>query len=119
MVTVPAAGAAVPVEPPVSAVIVPRSKTSCTNPFDSLLQTTADNSAAFKVFKRDWPADDQPFQAERAPIALQTKARRIPNWTLDAKGAINEVVETTYAVCTEKGPETLRCEALLEGKPED
>jgi N4-(beta-N-acetylglucosaminyl)-L-asparaginase len=31
----------------------------------------------------------------------------------------NEVVETTYAVCTEKGPETLRCEALLEGKPED
>jgi hypothetical protein len=48
--------------------------------------------AAFKVFKREWPADDQPFHAERAPVALQTKARRIPNWTLDAKGAINEVV---------------------------
>jgi N4-(beta-N-acetylglucosaminyl)-L-asparaginase len=31
----------------------------------------------------------------------------------------NEVVQTTYAVCTEKGPETLPCEALLDGKPED
>src|SRR4051812_33051326 len=31
----------------------------------------------------------------------------------------NEVVQTTYAVCTEKGPETLPCEALLQGKPED
>lgn len=51
------------------------------------------NPAAFKVFKRQWPADDQPFHAEHAPIALQTKARRIPNWTLDAKGAINEVVD--------------------------
>lgn len=26
---------------------------------------------------------------------------------------------TTYAVCTENGPETLPCEPLLEGKPED
>lgn len=31
----------------------------------------------------------------------------------------NEVVPVTYAVCTEKGPETLPCEALLDGKPED
>jgi N4-(beta-N-acetylglucosaminyl)-L-asparaginase len=30
-----------------------------------------------------------------------------------------EVVKSTYAVCTEKGPETLPCEALLEGMPED
>ena len=30
-----------------------------------------------------------------------------------------EVVKTTYAVCTEKGPETLPCEALLQGRPED
>ena len=31
----------------------------------------------------------------------------------------NEVVPATYAVCTEKGPETVPCEALLDGKPED
>jgi N4-(beta-N-acetylglucosaminyl)-L-asparaginase len=30
-----------------------------------------------------------------------------------------EVVRSTYAVCTEKGPEILPCEPLLEGKPED
>jgi N4-(beta-N-acetylglucosaminyl)-L-asparaginase len=30
-----------------------------------------------------------------------------------------EVVKMTYAVCTEKGPETLPCEALLQGRPED
>src|SRR4051794_21560368 len=35
------------------------------------------------------------------------------------KESTKEVVQTTYAVCTEKGPETLPCEALLEGKPED
>src|SRR3954469_1096847 len=31
----------------------------------------------------------------------------------------NEVVQATYAVCTEKGPETVPCEALLDGRPED
>jgi N4-(beta-N-acetylglucosaminyl)-L-asparaginase len=35
------------------------------------------------------------------------------------KESTDEVVKTTYAVCTEKGPETLPCEALLDGKPED
>jgi N4-(beta-N-acetylglucosaminyl)-L-asparaginase len=35
------------------------------------------------------------------------------------KESTNEVLPVTYAVCTEKGPETLPCEALLEGKPED
>lgn len=30
-----------------------------------------------------------------------------------------EMVQSTYAVCTEKGPETLPCEALLQGKSED
>ena len=35
------------------------------------------------------------------------------------KESTKEVVKTTYAVCTENGPETLPCEALLDGKPED
>ena len=35
------------------------------------------------------------------------------------KESTKEVVKSTYAVCTEKGPETLPCEALLEGMPED
>ncbi|MCA1658532.1 MAG: N(4)-(beta-N-acetylglucosaminyl)-L-asparaginase [Verrucomicrobiaceae bacterium] len=35
------------------------------------------------------------------------------------KESTGEVIQSSYAVCTEKGPETLPCEALLEGKPED
>jgi N4-(beta-N-acetylglucosaminyl)-L-asparaginase len=35
------------------------------------------------------------------------------------KESTGEVVRSTYAVCTEKGPETLFCEALLQGKAED
>ena len=35
------------------------------------------------------------------------------------KESTKEVVRVTYAVCTEKGPETSPCEALLQGKPED
>ena len=30
-----------------------------------------------------------------------------------------QIVQSTYAVCTEKGPETLPCEPLLEGKSND
>jgi N4-(beta-N-acetylglucosaminyl)-L-asparaginase len=35
------------------------------------------------------------------------------------KESTGEVIRSTYAVCTEKGPETLFCEPLLEGKAED
>jgi DUF1680 family protein len=51
------------------------------------------NAANFKVVKKNWPADDQPFRGDAAPITLQAKARLIPNWTLNEKGAINEVVD--------------------------
>lgn len=48
--------------------------------------------AAFEVVKAEWPADDQPFRNEAAPVRLTTTARKIPNWTLDVRGAVNEVV---------------------------
>jgi hypothetical protein len=48
---------------------------------------------SFTVVKKAWPTDDQPFRADAAPIVLETKARRIPNWTLDSKGAVHEVVQ--------------------------
>ena len=40
-----------------------------------------------------WPADDQPWKAEASPVHLTARAKRIPNWTLDARGAVNEVVQ--------------------------
>jgi hypothetical protein len=38
-----------------------------------------------------WPADDLPFTHE-APIKVRAKARRIPNWTLDRRGLVREVI---------------------------
>jgi N4-(beta-N-acetylglucosaminyl)-L-asparaginase len=35
------------------------------------------------------------------------------------KESTGEVIQSTYAVCTEKGPETLPCEPLLDGKAEE
>ncbi len=53
---------------------------------------TGTSTAAFTVVKAAWPADDQPFRNEASPIQLTTKARIIPQWTLDRLGAVNEVV---------------------------
>jgi hypothetical protein len=53
---------------------------------------TEPKATAITVVQKPWPADDQPFRADAAPIQLQTKARRIPDWTLDSKGAVHEVV---------------------------
>ena len=54
---------------------------------------SSEAAANFSVVKAAWPADDQPFRNEAAPIHLTTTARRLPNWTLDARGAVNEVVQ--------------------------
>jgi hypothetical protein len=47
-----------------------------------------------KVMKAAWPADHQPFRPDSAPIRLQATAIRIPNWTLDPRGCINEVIQS-------------------------
>ncbi len=47
----------------------------------------------FKLVKPAWPADDQPFRNEAAPVRLTATARKIPDWKLDANGAVREVVE--------------------------
>jgi hypothetical protein len=38
---------------------------------------------AFKIKKGEWPKNDFPFTIESAPIQLEAKAKRIPEWTLD------------------------------------
>ncbi len=49
--------------------------------------------ASIKVLQGQWPRDDQPWKAEASPVRLSARAKRIPNWTLDARGAVNEVVQ--------------------------
>jgi DUF1680 family protein len=49
---------------------------------------------AFKVVRQSWPADDQPWRWDAAPVQLKTQARRIPAWTLDEKGLVHEVQDS-------------------------
>lgn len=41
---------------------------------------------AFKLRKRSWPADGFPFTVAGAPLEIEVKARRIPEWTVDRYG---------------------------------
>jgi hypothetical protein len=51
-------------------------------------------AAGFEVVKKAWPADDQPFEIDAAPIMLRTTAKKIPNWILDHTGLVGEVQQS-------------------------
>lgn len=63
------------------------------SPWNYGLVLGSNPAQAFAVQPGVWPADDQPFRNEAAPIQLTTRAKRLPNWTLDRRGAIEEVVQ--------------------------
>lgn len=44
---------------------------------------------SFEVVTKPWPADNQPFQWDQAPIELKAKAKRIPQWTENVWGTID------------------------------
>jgi hypothetical protein len=41
---------------------------------------------SFKVKQGKWPANDFPFTTDAAPITMEVKAKRIPEWQLDRHG---------------------------------
>jgi hypothetical protein len=45
---------------------------------------------SLKVETVEWPANDRPF-THNVPVRIMAKARRIPAWTLDRRGLVNEV----------------------------
>src|SRR5262249_29800262 len=49
------------------------------------------SKAPLIVETRAWPADDMPF-THAAPVVIRAKAKRIPQWTLDSRGLVREVV---------------------------
>jgi hypothetical protein len=51
-----------------------------------------DPAAGISVARGAWPADDQPFRAEAAPVKLAAHAKRIPNWQLDRRKLVQEVI---------------------------
>ncbi len=44
-----------------------------------------DPAAGIAVESKPWPADDQPFRWDAAPVELTVSAKKIPNWKLDYK----------------------------------
>src|SRR5262245_36013797 len=46
---------------------------------------------SLRALARDYPKNDRPFTHE-SPITIKARARQIPNWKLDARGLVREVV---------------------------
>ncbi len=54
----------------------------------------ANPAASFKLTRRDYPQSDMPFTHEGVPVMLTAKAKRIPNWKLDAHGLIGQMQDS-------------------------
>jgi hypothetical protein len=48
----------------------------------------------FEISNRPWPIDDFPWTVDSAPITITTKARRLPEWTLDETGLVAELQDS-------------------------
>ncbi len=48
-------------------------------------------STQFEVKKKSWPKDNQPFEAQAAPIEIRAKAKKIPSWQPDSLGLVGDV----------------------------
>jgi len=51
-----------------------------------LVLNAADAAKSFTIKKLAWPKYNYPFTPESAPIEMEAKAKRIPQWTLDKYG---------------------------------
>ncbi|MEW6249961.1 MAG: beta-L-arabinofuranosidase domain-containing protein [Planctomycetota bacterium] len=56
---------------------------------------------SFKLLTRAWDGVKQPFEAEAAPLALEARARRIPNWKLDPQHKLVGQLQPSPAASTE------------------
>jgi len=54
----------------------------------------ANPAKSVKVVTKPWPADGQPFKWDQAPIELQVKAKKIPNWTENIWGTIDALQQS-------------------------
>ena len=53
-----------------------------------------DPAAGISVKTRGWTPDRSPFAADDVPLELTARARRIPNWGLDPRGLVQEVIQS-------------------------
>lgn len=52
------------------------------------------SSLKFEVSNRPWPKDDFPWTVDSAPLQITTKARMLPEWTLDETGLVAELQDS-------------------------
>jgi len=76
-----------------------------TTPWNYGLILENDLYDSFEIEHRPWPKDDFPFTPESTPIVLKTKAKKIPEWTLDQHGLAGELSDSP--VKTETQSETV------------
>jgi DUF1680 family protein len=63
-----------------------------TTPWNYGLVLNEDEPASsFQVMRKTWPDDDQPFEANAAPIELHAKAKKIPAWQKDHLGLVGKL----------------------------
>ena len=71
----------------------------------------------------DRPRRSEPLQSQLVRHRRRDAAGRAPEGRgydrAEARGEEHYREEATYAVCTENGPQTLKTDALFEGKPTD
>jgi DUF1680 family protein len=53
-----------------------------------------DPASSFQVVQKQWPADNQPFKANAAPIELLAKAKKIPAWQKDQLGLVGKLQQS-------------------------
>jgi len=51
-------------------------------------------STSFEVVRKEWPDDDQPFEADAAPIQLRANAKKIPEWVKDHLGLVGKLQQS-------------------------
>jgi len=66
-----------------------------------LVLNADDPASSFTVYKKQWPANDDPFTNANAPVELKVNAKQIPGWALDQYGLCGVLpqspVQTTAA----------------------
>jgi hypothetical protein len=53
-----------------------------------LILNDSDLTSSFRVLRKAWPSDNQPFEVNAAPIELRAKAKKIPQWQKDNLGLV-------------------------------
>ena len=51
-------------------------------------------ASSFEIVRKSWPEDNQPFEANAAPLQLRTKAKKIPAWKKDHLGLVGEIQDS-------------------------